>query len=207
MNLLILAKSFPPNIHRKFSQWLINGNQNKYLKKIFAVTYENYFPVKKTCPKNLEVFIVSNPVQTHDTILTWALTISQEVERMAANIYYKHNKQIDLIFTHDWHFLPASVNLRNALDIPYIYSVKNSDYVESDSSNSLENLAIKTLELDGMKEAEKILVPHERQKEFLVKKYKIMKKRIEILHEEKMVEDLSSILKPGFKGLNTCPKK
>jgi hypothetical protein len=59
---------------------------------------------------------VNNPVKTHIGVLTWVLTLNQEVERAAANILLRFAKeQIDLIDVFDWHFIPAAVTLKNAL--------------------------------------------------------------------------------------------
>ncbi len=104
----------------------------------------------------VKTFRVTNPVRTHIGVLTWVLTLNQEVERAAANIYYNANKQIDLIDVYDWHFIPAAVTLKNALDIPFVYSVESLEDHRSPASTSSFNMAIKSIEWLGFYEADKI---------------------------------------------------
>ena len=68
---------------------------------------------------------MTNPVHTHIGVLTWVLTLNQEVERVAANVYYGTKKKVDLIDVSDWHFIPAAVTFKKALGIPFVYSVES----------------------------------------------------------------------------------
>ncbi len=80
-----------------------------------VVTYDDSLNWLNQEPTGVKTVRVSNPVRTHIGVLTWVLTLNQEVERAAANIYYEANKQIDLIDVFDWHFIPAAVTLKSGL--------------------------------------------------------------------------------------------
>ena len=66
-------------------------------------------------PTGVKTVRVSNPVRTHIGVLTWVLTLNQEVERAAANVYYEAAKQVDAIDAYDWHFIPAAVTMKYGL--------------------------------------------------------------------------------------------
>jgi hypothetical protein len=124
---------------------------------------------------------VTNPVHTHIGVLTWVLTLNQEVERVAANIYYASNKQVDLIDVHDWHFIPAAVTLRNALAIPFVYSVESLEEHRSHGANSPFNMSIKSIEWLGTYEAEKLLVKSEWMRDEITRIYKVSTAKIKVV--------------------------
>ena len=124
---------------------------------------------------------VSNPVRTHIGVLTWVLTLNQEVERAAANIYYQANKQIDLIDVYDWHFIPAAVTLKNGLGIPFVYSVESLEDHRSQDLNTPYNMAIKSIEWLGFYEAEKISVKSEWMRDEIIRIYKVPKEKIAVV--------------------------
>lgn len=115
-----------PNAGRNFS-WeyppRIVGQLADYLKDlavqlvknkvgVLVVTYHDYMTGLHDDPEGVKIYRVNNPVRTHIGVLTWVLTLNQEVERAASNIYYDVTKQIDVIDVHDWHFIPAAVTLK-----------------------------------------------------------------------------------------------
>jgi hypothetical protein len=124
---------------------------------------------------------VTNPVRTHIGVLTWVLTLNQEVERAAANIYYHADRQIDLIDVYDWHFIPAAVTLRNALNIPFIYSVESLEDHRSQTANTPYNMAIKSIEWLGFYEAAKVSAKSEWMQNEIVRIYKVPKEKIKIV--------------------------
>jgi hypothetical protein len=124
---------------------------------------------------------VSNPVRTHIGVLTWALTLNQEVERAAANIYYQDNKQIDLVDVFDWHFIPAAVTLKSGLEIPFVYSVESLEDHRSQALNTSNTLAIKSIEWLGFFEAEKISVKSEWMRDEVIRIYKVPKEKIVVI--------------------------
>jgi glycogen synthase len=101
--------------------------------------------------------------------------------RIAANIYYASDKQVDLIDVHDWHFIPAAVTLKKALAIPFVYSVESLEEHRSHGANSPFNMSIKSIEWLGMYEAEKLLVKSEWMRDEIVRIYKVSMDKIKVI--------------------------
>jgi hypothetical protein len=149
--------------------------------EVNVVTYDDSITGSVQEPTGVQTVRVSNPVRTHIGVLTWVLTLNQEVERAAANIYYKANKQIDLIDVYDWHFIPAAVTLKNGLGIPFIYSVESLEDHRSQAINMPYNMAIKSIEWLGFYEAEKISVKSEWMRDEVIRIYKVPKEKIVVI--------------------------
>jgi hypothetical protein len=145
------------------------------------VTYEDLLTGFYQEPTGVKTVRVSNPVRTHIGVLTWVLTLNQEVERAAANIYYESHKQVDLIDVYDWHFIPAAVTLRNGLGIPFVYSVESLEDQRSPTANSSYNMAIKSIEWLGFFEATRINVKSEWMKEEVVRTYKVPAEKVTVI--------------------------
>ena len=84
------------------------------------------------------------------------------MERAAANIYYQAGKkELDLIDVYDWHFIPAAVTLKNALGIPFVYSVDSLEDHRSPGANAPLNMAIRGIEWLGFYEAAEVTAKSE----------------------------------------------
>jgi hypothetical protein len=147
----------------------------------YVVTYHDFLTGSVEEASGVKTVRVTNPVRTHIGVLTWVLTLNQEVERAAANIYYKAGKQIDLINVYDWHFIPAAVTLKNALDVPVIYSVESLEDHRSPTANSPYNMAIKSIEWLGFYEAEKVTTKSEWMRDEIVRIYNVPKEKIKVV--------------------------
>lgn len=146
-----------------------------------VVTYDDSATGQVLEPTGVKAIRVANPVRTHIGVLTWVLTLNQEVERAAVNVYYNANKQIDLIDVFDWHFIPAAVTLKNGLGIPFIYSVESIEDHRSPNSNTTYNMAIKSVEWLGFFEAEKVNVKSQWMKEEVIRIYKVPEEKIAVI--------------------------
>ena len=144
------------------------------------VTYDN-IPSHTIEPTGVKTVRVSNPVQTHIGVLTWVLTLNQEVERAAANVYYEAAKQVDIIDAYDWHFIPAAVTLKDGLDIPFVYSVESLEDHRSNFANNSYNMAIKSIEWLGFYEASVVAVKTQWMRDEIVRIYKVPKEKIKIV--------------------------
>ncbi|MDH5753761.1 MAG: glycosyltransferase family 4 protein [Candidatus Bathyarchaeota archaeon] len=183
MRVIIFSWEFPPRIVGELANYvralavqLVKNNMEPYV-----VTYHDYLTGPYEEPKGTKTYRVTNPVRTHIGVLTWVLTLNQEVERAAANIYYKSNKQIDLIDTHDWHFIPAAVTLKKALNLPFIYSVESLEEHRSHGANSPFNMAIKSIEWLGLYEAKKVIVKSEWMQDEVTRIYKVPIDKIKVI--------------------------
>jgi len=147
----------------------------------YLVTYHPYLTGLTEEPSGVKTVRVANPVRTHIGVLTWVLTLNQEVERAAANIYYQAGKQIDVIDVYDWHFVPAAVTLKNALGVPFVYSVDSLEDHRSHLANSPFNMAIKSIEWLGFYEAAKVTVKSEWMRDEIMRIYKAPKEKIQLV--------------------------
>ncbi len=183
MHIIIFSWEFPPRIVGQLADYVseLASQLARSDVKTYVVTYHDYLTGQYKQPGGFKTYRVTNPVRAHNGILTWALTLNQEVERAAASIFYNTKKHVDLIDAHDWHFIPAAATLKKAFDLPFIYSVETLEDHRSHSANSPFNVAIKSIELLGMKEAERIIVKSEWMQDEVIKGYKVPEDRIKVV--------------------------
>ena len=147
----------------------------------YVVTYHDFLTGEYDESDGVKTYRVTNPVRTHIGVLTWVLTLNQEIERAAANIYYNTGKQVDLMDVHDWHFIPAAVTLKKALNLPFIYSVESLEEHRSHGANSPFNMAIKSIEWLGMYEAEKLIVKSDWMRNEAYRLYKVPLEKVKVI--------------------------
>ena len=183
MRVIIFTWEYPPRIVGQLAEYTNSLATQLVKNKIdtHVVTYHPYLTGVTEEPNGAKTTRVANPVRTHIGVLTWVLTLNQEVERAAANVYYGANKQIDLIDVYDWHFIPAAVTLKNALGIPFIYSVDSLEDHRSHGANAPFNMAIKSIEWLGFFEAEKITAKSEWMRDEITRIYKTPTDKIKVI--------------------------
>jgi glycogen(starch) synthase len=197
MQVIIFSWEFPPRVVGQLANYvnelavqLVRNNVDT-----FVVTYHDYLTGMHDDLDGVKTYRVNNPVRTHIGVLTWVLTLNQEVERAAANIVYDMGKHVNLMDVHDWHFIPAAVTLKKALCIPFIYSVESLEDHRSHGVNSPFNMAIRSIEWLGMYEAEKLLVKSEWMKEEAFRLYKVPREKVKVVSSasaERMQDVLSA---------------
>jgi glycogen synthase len=183
MRIIIFSWEYPPRIVGKLAEYVkfLSTHLAKNHVDVHVVTFDNAISEERA--SGVHTVRVTNPVKAHPGVLTWVLTLNQEVERAAANIYYNSQKQVDLIDVFDWHFIPAAVTLSKALDIPFVYSVESLEDQRSPNANSSYNLAIKSIEWLGFFEAKKISVKTQWMKDEIVNIYKVPPEKIHVIPE------------------------
>jgi glycosyltransferase involved in cell wall biosynthesis len=183
MRAIILSWEYPPRVVGQLSGYVKNLSTKLAANKIEVnvVTYDDSATSQTNESSGVTTCRVTNPVRTHIGVLTWVLTLNQEVERAAANLYYEYDKKIDLIDVFDWHFIPAAVSLKNALGIPFIFSVESLEDHRSPNSNSSYNMAIKSIEWLGFYEAKRASVKSEWMKDEIIRIYKVPKEKIAVI--------------------------
>jgi 1,4-alpha-glucan branching enzyme len=183
MQVIILSWEYPPRIVGQLATYVKNLAVRlvKNQTKTCVITYDDYLTGEYDEPEGIKTVKVTNPVRTHIGVLTWVLTLNQEVERAAANIYYSTDKQVDIIDAQDWHFIPAAVTLKKGLGIPFIYSVESLEDHRSRGANSPFNMAIKSIEWLGMYEAERILVKSEWMRDETARLHKVPLEKVKII--------------------------
>jgi len=183
MQVIIFSWEYPPRIvgqladHVKdLATQLVKNNE-----RAWVVTYHDFLTGEHEEPEGVKTYRVTNPVHTHIGVLTWVLTLNQEVERVAANLYYASDKQVDLVDVHDWHFIPAAVTLKNALAIPFVYSVDSLEEHRSHGANSPFNMSIKSIEWLGTYEAERLIAKSGWMRDEIIRIYKVPTEKIKVI--------------------------
>jgi len=186
MRVIIFSWEYQPRVVGQLSGYVnaLSTQLANQKVEVNVVTYDDSIRGLEKDPSGVNTYRVNNPVRTHVGVLTWVLTLNQEVERVAADIYYDSNKKIDLIDVFDWHFIPSAVTLKNALNIPFIYSVESLEDQRSPNASSSYNLAIKSIEWLGFFEATKVAVKSEWMKEEVIRIYKVPKEKICVVSTE-----------------------
>jgi glycosyltransferase involved in cell wall biosynthesis len=183
MRVIIFCWEFPPRMVGKLADYVkeLAANLVKNKVETYVVTCHDYLTGQYKELEGIGIFRVKNPVRTHMGVLTWVLTLNQEVERTAANIYYNADRQVDLIDTHDWHFIPAAVTLKKAFGLPFVYSIESLEDHRSHGANSVSNMSIKSLEWLGMYEAGKIVVKSRWMRDEVIRIYQVPIEKIEVV--------------------------
>jgi hypothetical protein len=182
MRVVLFSWEYPPRIVGKLAEYvstlatqLVKSNVETYV-----VTYNDKMTGVASEPNGAKVTRVDNPVRTHVSILTWDLTLNQEVERAAANVYYGAGKHVDVIDVHDWHFIPAAATLKNALGIPFVYSVDSLEDHRSPGTDSPLNMAIRGIEWLGFYEAQQVTAKSEWMRSEIARLYKVPREKIAV---------------------------
>jgi glycosyltransferase involved in cell wall biosynthesis len=183
MRVIIFSWEYPPRVVGNLSEYVkaLSTHLSTKNVEVNVVTYDDSLTGLDQEPTGVKTIRVSNPVRTHIGLLTWVLTLNQEVERAAANIYYQANKNIDLVDVYDWHFIPAAVTLKSGLGIPFVYSVESLEDHRSQALNTSYNIAIKSIEWLGFYEAKLIIVKSEWMRDEVIRIYKVPKEKIVVI--------------------------
>ncbi len=183
MRVIIFSWEYPPRVVGQLAEYvsMLSTQLVKNKVETHIVTYHDFLTGTVEEASGVKTARVTNPVRTHIGVLTWILTLNQEVERAAANIYYQANEQIDLIDVYDWHFIPAAVTLKNALNIPFVYSVESLEDHRSPASNMPYNMSIKSIEWLGFYEATRICAKSEWMQNEVVRIYNVPKEKISVV--------------------------
>ena len=186
MRAIIFSWEYPPRIVGQLAEYVTKLAAQLVKNKVetYIVTYHDFLTGLSQEPNGVKTYRVTNPVRTHIGVLTWVLTLNQEVERAAANIYYQVNEQSDLIDVYDWHFIPAAVTLKNALDIPFIFSVESLEEHRAPNADSPYNNAIKGIEGLGFREADKISVKSRWMLKEIVEIHKVPKTKTIVVSQK-----------------------
>jgi len=180
---IIFTWEFPPRITGQLAYY-VNRLATELVKKnvdVYVVTYNNSWTGFHQGADGIKAYRISDKVQQHINVLTWMLSLNQEAERVAADIYYSMKHELDLIDVHDWHFVPAAVTLKRALKIPFVFSIDSIEPHRSRNSGAPLSSSIRSIESLGMDEARRIIVKSEWMKQELKRHYNTSDKMIEVV--------------------------
>ncbi|MBN1245917.1 glycosyltransferase [Candidatus Bathyarchaeota archaeon] len=206
MRVIIFSWEYPPRVVGQLADY-INALSIQLAKnnvETYVVTYSDSLTGAVEEASGVKIMRVANPVRTHIGVLTWDLTLNQEVERAAASIYYQADKQIDLIDVYDWHFIPAAVTLKNALNIPFVYSVESLEDHRSPNTSTPYNMSIKSIEWVGFYEAEKVSVKSDWMRDEIVRIHSVPEEKVKVVLPSagSWIKDVLELYKTVAGGLN-----
>lgn len=167
MRTIILTWEFPPRIIGSLAHH-VNRLAVELVKNkvdVYVVTYHDTWNGYDEGADGVKAYRVSNPIKAQISVITWDLSLNQEFARVAADIYYSNNLEINLIDAHEWHCIPAAVSLKKAFHIPFIFSVDSLENHRSPGADTPFNLSIKGIERLGAHEADRIIVKSEWMKQ------------------------------------------
>jgi glycogen(starch) synthase len=204
LRVVLFCWEYPPRIVGKLADH-VSSLATQLVKnkvEVHVVTYNDTLTGSAEEANGVKVFRVANPVRTHVNLLTWDLTLNQEVERAGASIYYQSRKNVDLIDVYDWHFIPAAVTLKNALGIPYVYSVDSLEEHRSPGANEPFNMSIRGVEWLGFYEAQEITAKSAWMQSEIVRLYKVPKEKITVISPtaDSWVKDVLAVYKQTLGG-------
>ncbi len=183
MRAVLFSWEYPPRVVGKLAEYVSAVATQLVKNKVetHVVTYHDSVTGVADESNGAKVTRVNNPVHTHVSLLTWDLTLNQEVERATANIYYQAQKRIDIIDVYDWHFIPAAVILKSALGIPFVYSVDSLEDHRSPGGNLPFNMAIRGIEWLGFYEATAITAKTDYMENEITRIYQVPKEKIHVI--------------------------
>jgi 1,4-alpha-glucan branching enzyme len=166
---IIFTWEFPPRIVGPLA-FYVNKLAVELVRKSVdtcVVTYNSSWVGFHAGADGIKAYRISDTVRPQINVLTWMLSLNQEAERVASDIYYSMKHEVNVIDVHDWHFVPAAVTLKRALGIPFVFSVDSIEPHRSRNSNAPLSLSIASIESLGVSEAKKIIVKSEWMKQEL----------------------------------------
>jgi glycosyltransferase involved in cell wall biosynthesis len=180
---IIFTWEFPPRIVGGLSRYVNRLAIELVRKKIdtYVVTFHDSWTGYHEGIDGVKAYRISNPIKSQINVITWVLTLNPEIEQTAAGIYYLTKREVDLIDAHDWHFIPAAVNLKKAFNLPFIFSVDSLEDHRSPSSSTPLNLSIKSIEWLGANEAERVIVKSDWMKQEVSRIYKVPDEKISVV--------------------------
>jgi glycosyltransferase involved in cell wall biosynthesis len=207
MRVILFSWEYPPRVVGQLADYISALATQLVKNKVetYVVTYHDFLTGAVEDANGVKIVRVASPVHANIGVLTWDLTLNQEVERAAASIYYGEKKRIDLIDVYDWHFIPAAVTLKNALNIPFVYSVESLEDHRSPNSNTPYNMSIKSIEWLGFYEAKKVSAKSEWMRDEIVRIYNVPKEKVKVVspNTDSWIQDVMELYASVAGGLSS----
>ena len=206
LHLILLTWEFPPRdvgqVGRDMEKAAVELAKSGC--RLDVITYHDSLLGVEERPEGFRVHRVYNPVQTHVNVVTWALTLNTELERVAANIILESRDEPPLIHATEWLCVPAAIQLKKALAVPFILSLYSIEPERSSGGPLTES--IKYFEKIGCLEAVKVVVTSANRAEQIQKLYTVRKEKLAILDPsgrwaEKLMEQYQAALGARDKSL------
>ena len=200
LHVILLTWEFPPREVGQVGSDMENAALEfaKSGYKLDVVTYNDSLLGVEERPEGFRVHRVTNPVKTHVNIVTWALTLNTELQRVAANIILESHEEFRITHASEWLCVPAAIQLKKTLATPFILSLSSIE-PERSSGGPLSD-SIKYFEKLGCGEAVKVVVTSANRAEQIQKLYSVPKEKLSTLEpRERWVEKLMEQYKQALR--------
>jgi hypothetical protein len=122
-----------------------------------VITYHETVLGVEERTEGFRVHRVTNPVRTHSNIVTWALSLNTELQRVAANVILESEDDSTVVHAVEWLCVPAAIQLKKTLAIPYLLSLYSLEH-ERSVGGAPHSGSIIYLEREGSAQADKVIV-------------------------------------------------
>lgn len=202
MRVIIFTWEFPPRIVGELAIYVNKLAAGLSAKNVdtYVVTYNSSWSGFHQGHDGIKAYRISDKVRPQINVLTWMLSLNQEAERVASDIYYSVKHDVNLLDVHDWHFIPAAVTLKRALRIPFVFSINTIEPHRSRNSSAPLSQSIKNIESLGVAEAMKIIVKSEWMKQELKRYYDASDNKVRVVSpsSESWINGIIEVYKNGL---------
>ena len=201
LHIILLSWEFPPRVVGGLSLEIekLAVELAKLGCELDIVTYHDSLTSTETRSEGFRVHRVTNAVQTHTNIVTWALALNTAFQRVAADIALQSTGEQKLVHASEWLCVPAAIQLKKTIGVPYVLSLDSIEAQRSSGSVGPLTGAISYLEKEGCLEASKVLVTRKSTAEILQKLYSVPKHKVTIIDinkERDVLNEYETALQP-----------
>jgi len=144
--------------------------------KVDVITFHETWTGSEIRGENFTVHRVKNPVGSHVNVLTWALTLGTEMQRVATDILAKDSEDAKMVHASEWLCVAPAIQLKLILGIPFTLSLYSTE-AERSPGGPL-NSSISYLEREGCAEAIWIFTRNEKTRDMIQKSYNVSSNRV-----------------------------
>ena len=203
--LMVSAEYLPKNITpqalhcKSLADGLVDKNMN-----VDVISYDPWKAGQTVEMGGVKVHYIDNPIKSYSP-LTWALTLSMEINRKAADIYHKEGG-IDLIHAHQWEMFPAGVSLQAAIKKPLIVNFYSLQHHRAPGVINGYTDSVKQIEWRGTKDSQKVMVNEDWLKNEIINYYSPAPQKVDVVNSQqkqwtqKIVRDYSWVMKNWNRG-------
>jgi glycosyltransferase involved in cell wall biosynthesis len=183
LRVVIFSWEFPPRAVGELAFYVDKLASNLARKgvDVYVVTFYDGRTGIEERLDGVKIYRVTNPIKSHISIVTWDLSLMVEFMRAFSEIYYSVNGKIDLIDSQEWLCVSAATALKNAFNIPFLYTLHSLEDHRSFYSDEQLNISIKHLERLGSFEADRVLVVSDWMKNELDRLYGVPNDKIDVV--------------------------
>ena len=202
LHIILLTWEFPPRVVGGLSHEMekLAVKLAKLGCNLDVVTYHDSLAGTEKRSEGFRVHRVTDAVQTHLNIVTWALALNTEFQRVAADIAIRSADDEKLVHASEWLCVPAAIQLKKTIGVPFVLSLHSIESERSGGSVGPLTGAINYLEKEGCLESSKILLTRKSTAETLQKLYAVPNEKVTVIglnKEHDVLNEYVSVLQAG----------